>query len=319
MTDLRQDSPPLGKGVTLGLGAYGLWGLLPLYFVLLLPASPVEIVANRVLWSLLFCMLLLSVTRSWGALLAALHSPRTLAALSLAALLIVGNWLTYTYGVTSGQATEAALGYFINPLISVLLGVLILKERLRPLQWVALGIGFVAVIQLTVAYGRLPWIALVLALTFGFYGFTKNRLGSRTTAITSLSVETAVLAPIAAVLMLLLAQSGTATLTSQGTAHFWWMASSGLVTAIPLLLFGAAARRLPLVSIGLLQYFSPVLQFLVAVLILKEQMGLERWIGFGIVWLALIVLTVDLLASMRRNRVLRRAEQMPQQAEQTEP
>lgn len=309
LTSPTLDTPAQGSslGIIYGVAAYGLWGLLPLYFILLKPAGAVEIVANRVLFSLLFCALLLTVTRGWPALIKAFTTGRILGTLAVAAALIAVNWLTYTYGVTTGHAIESSLGYFINPLVSVLLGVFVLKERLRPLQWAAVVIGFIAVVELTVAYGQLPWIALVLAFSFGIYGFVKKRVGPQVTAATSLSIETALLAPVAAVVMVLLAVNGSATLAGQGTAHFWWMAASGVITAVPLLFFGASARRLPMTTIGLLQYFAPVLQFLIAVLFLKEEMSLERWIGFGIVWVALLVLTIDMLATVRKNSVLRRA------------
>jgi chloramphenicol-sensitive protein RarD len=225
----------------------------------------------------------------------------------VAAGLIAVNWLTYTFGVTTGHAIETSLGYFINPLVSVLLGVLVLKEKLRPLQWAAVGVGFIAVVVLTVAYGQLPWIALILAFSFGLYGFAKKRVGSRVDAASSLSVETAVLTPFALVTVLILAGTGQSTLLDNGAAHFWALAASGVVTAVPLLFFGASARRLPMTTIGLLQYFAPVLQFLIAITVLGEHMGLDRWIGFGIVWLALVLLTVDMLRTYRQNAVLRRA------------
>ena len=293
-------------GILFGIGAYGLWGLLPLYFFVLMPAGAVEIVANRVVWSLLFCALLITVTRSWAALAGALRNRAVFGSLALAAFLIAINWLTYTYGVTTGQAVEASLGYFINPLVSVLLGVFVLKEKLRPLQWAAVGIGFVAVGVLTYSYGKLPWIALTLAFSFGLYGFVKKRVGPRVDAVTSLSVETMVLAPFAAVTMVYLAASGTATLTSQGPGHFWLLLASGVITAVPLLFFGASARRLPMTTIGLLQYFAPLLQFVLALVVFKEAMTVDRWIGFGVVWVALLVLTVDMLRTARKTAVARR-------------
>ena len=197
-------------------------------------------------------------------------------------------------------------GYFINPLVSVLLGVFVLKEKLRPLQWAAVGIGFIAVGVLTLSYGKLPWIALTLALSFGLYGFVKKRVGPRADAITSLTVETIVLAPVAAATMIFLAVSGAASLASNGAGHFWLLVASGVITAVPLLFFGASARRLPMTTIGLLQYFAPVLQFIVALVVFKETMTLDRWIGFGVVWLALLVLTVDMLRTARKNSVARK-------------
>jgi chloramphenicol-sensitive protein RarD len=274
----------------------------------LAPAGSVEIVADRVLFSLVVCLVLIAVTRSWRALADVFRSGRTFWALALAAGLIAVNWLTYTFGVLSGQTIEAALGYFINPLVSVLLGVLVLKERLRPLQWAAVGTGAVAVVVLTVAYGRVPWIALILAFSFGFYGLVKNRVGAKVDAVTSLTMETIVLTPFALGVVGWLGAAGTLTLTGHGAGHFWLLAASGIITAVPLLLFGAAARRLPMTTVGLLQYLAPLLQFTMAVTILGEHMAPERWIGFGIVWAALAVLTADmLLVSRRRRAALRRA------------
>jgi len=295
------------KGVLYGVGAYGLWGLLPLYFILLAPANSIEIVANRVVWSVLFCALIITVTRGWGKFGAAVKNRRILGTLTVAGFLIVINWLTYVYAVTSGSAIEASLGYFINPLVSVLIGVIVLKERLRPLQWVAIGVGFVAVVVLTISYGKLPWIALMLAFSFGTYGFVKNRVGGKVDAITSLSVETAVLTPFAIVAMLVLAGLGQATLAGHGAGHFWLLAVSGIITAVPLLLFGASAGRLSMTSIGLLQFMTPVVQFLIAITLMGEHMGLDRWIGFAIVWLALIILTADMLRNYRHTARLRRA------------
>src|SRR6476620_9017887 len=288
-------------GMLFGIGAYGLWGLLPLYFFVLQPASAVEIVANRVVWSLLFCTLLITVTRTWRVLGAAFRNRTVIGPLGLAAGLIAVNWLTYTYGVTTGQAVETSLGYFINPLVSVLLGVFVLKETLRPLQWAAVVVGFIAVGVLTYSYGKLPWIALTLAVSFGLYGFVKKRVGPRADAVTSLTVETIVLTPLAAATMVILAVTGTASLTTHGAGHFWLLLASGVITAVPLVFFGASARRLPMTTIGLLQYFAPVLQFIVALAVFGEAMTPARWIGFGVVWLALLVLTVDMLAATRKS------------------
>lgn len=294
-------------GLLYGIGAYGLWGLLPLYFVTLAPAGPVEIVADRVIFSLVVCLVLVAVTRAWKVLAAVFRSGRGFGALALAAVLIAVNWLTYTYAVLSGQAIEASLGYFINPLVSVLLGVLVLKERLRPLQWAAVGIGFVAVLVLAIAYGQVPWIALILAFSFGFYGLVKNRVGATVDAVTSLTVETVVLTPVALVAVGWLGAAGSLTLTGNGAGHFWLLAASGVITAVPLLFFGAAARRLPMTMIGMLQYMAPLLQFIIAVSILGEHMGPERWAGFAIVWLALGVLTADMLLAAGRRRSAVRA------------
>ena len=300
-------SPGSSAGLLFGIGAYGLWGLLPLYFITLVPAGPVEIVADRILFSLVVCFALLTVARSWGAFGAVLRNGRAFGALALAAALIGVNWLTYTFGVLNGQAIEASLGYFINPIVSVLLGVLVLKERLRPLQWAAVGIGGVAVVVLSVAYGQVPWIALILAFSFGFYGLVKNRVGATVDAVTSLTVETVVLTPAALGVVAWLTAAGALTLTGNGPGHFWLLAASGVITATPLLFFGAAARRLPMTTVGLLQYIAPMSQFVLAVTVLGEHMAPGRWVGFGIVWLAIVLLTADTLFVARRRRAGLRA------------
>ncbi|MHA7140907.1 MULTISPECIES: EamA family transporter RarD [unclassified Arthrobacter] len=307
ITSPRQPRSENSTGILYGIGAYGLWGLLPLYFMILLPATAIEIVANRVLWSLVFCALLLTVMRSWRTMWSAASNPRILGTLAIAALLIAVNWFVYTYGVTNGHAIEAALGYFINPIVSVLLGVVVLREKLRRLQWAAVGVGIIAVVVLAIGYGNVPWIALTLAFSFGFYGFVKKRVGSKVGALSSLSIETAVLTPIAGAVMIWLTVSGSATVLTEGPAHFWIMAAAGIITAVPLLFFGAAARRLPLTTIGLLQYLAPVLQFLLALFVFQEEMPLERWIGFGLVWIALSMLTVDMLHTVRKNSRPRRS------------
>lgn len=291
------------SGVLYGIGAYGLWGLLPIYFLWLVPATSIEIVGNRVIWSLVFCAIIITFMRGWPKIVAALRNPRILGTLTVAGLLILINWLTYVFAVTSGHAIEASLGYFINPLVSVLIGVLFLKERLRPLQWTAIGIGFIAVAVLTVSYGKLPWVALALAFSFGTYGFVKNRMRGRVDAITSLSVETAVLAPFAAVALIVMGTLGQLTLFSNGPAHFWLLAASGIITAVPLLLFGASASRLSMTGIGLLQFMTPIVQFIIAITIMNEHMNTFRWVGFCIVWLALIVLSADMLIHYRRHKV----------------
>lgn len=295
-------------GLLYGIGAYGIWGLLPLYFLVLLPATALEIVANRVVWSLLFCAVLLTVLRSWRRFGSAFRDRTVIWPLTAAAVLIALNWYIYTLAATTGHVIEASLGYFINPLVSVLLGVLILKERLRPLQWVAVGIAAAAVVVLTVAYGTVPWLALGLAFSFGLYGFVKKQVGSKVDAVVGLSVETAVLTPVALAVMAWLMSAGTATITTEGTGHFWLMAASGIITATPLILFSASAARLPLSSIGMLQYMTPLVQFVLALTVLGEQMALERWIGFILIWVALGVLSADVLRGLgRRGKARRKA------------
>jgi len=295
-------------GLATGVGAYVLWGTLPLYFPLLQPAGAVEIIANRVVWSLLFCFVLLAATRTWGTFVATLRVRRTMRLLAVAGVLLAVNWLAFVIGVLTDRVVDAALGYFINPLVTVALAVLVLRERVRPVQWVALGFGAAAVVVITAGYGQLPWIALTVALSFGFYGLIKNRVGRSVGAVPGLAAETLVLAPLALGYLVLGGVQGTGTFATEGAGHALLLASSGVVTAIPLLLFNSAARRLPLTVIGLLQYITPVLQFLVGVVVLHEQMPPARWWGFGLVWTALLVLTVDGLRSSRSNALARRAK-----------
>jgi chloramphenicol-sensitive protein RarD len=233
-------------GVVSGLAAYSLWGLFPLYFPLLEPAGGLEIVAHRVLWSLLFVGILLTVLRKWAQVRALVTDRRRLLVLLGAAVLIAANWLVFVYGVNSGHVVETSLGYFINPLVSVLLGVVVFSERLRTLQWVAVGTAGVAVLVLTVDYGRPPWIALVLALTFGLYGLMKKIV--RTDAAPGLFVETALVALPAAAVLAVAHSAGDGTFGNAGTGHALLLVSSGVATAVPLLLFAAAARRIPLSS-----------------------------------------------------------------------
>src|SRR3954466_10452248 len=223
-------------GVASGIAAYALWGLFPLYFPLLEPAGGVEIVAHRVLWSLLFVAVLLTVVRRWGLVRAAFRDRRTVLVLGGAAVLIAVNWLVFVYGVNSGHVVETSLGYFINPLVSVLLGVVVFSERLRPLQWVAVGIAAVAVAVLTVDYGRPPWIALALAASFGLYGLMKKLV--RVEAAPGLFVETALVAVPAGIVLGFLHADGSGTFTT-GTGHALLLATSGIATAVPLLLFAA--------------------------------------------------------------------------------
>jgi chloramphenicol-sensitive protein RarD len=298
---------PGRRGLSLGLGAYLLWGLMPLYFPLLAPAGAVEIIAHRVVWSLLFCVLLLTVTHGWGPFVAAVRDRRTLGLLSLAAVLIAGNWLVYVYSVLSGQVVDAALGYFINPLFTVLLAVFVLGERLRTAQWVALGFGVAAVVVITVGYARLPWIAVALAASFGSYGLIKNRVGRTVTALAGLGVETAVLFPLSVGYLLWLQATGTGAFTGYGAWHSVALMCAGVITATPLLLFGSAARLLPLRTIGMLQYLTPVLQFLLGLFVFHEHMPAARWAGFALVWVALVILTADGLRTSRSDALTRRA------------
>lgn len=290
------------SGLLYTLGAYILWGILPGYFIAVLPTTPVELVSWRVLLSLVFCAILLTVTRGWRGFAGIVSDRRSMLLLAAASVFIAINWLVYVYSATSGQVVEAALGYFILPLVTVVLGVVVLRERLRPLQWIAVGISAAAVVVLAVDHHGIPWLALALATSFGVYSLLKNKVGPRVDAISGLTIETAYLAlPAAAVLVLLGLTTGI-TFGTAGPLHTVLLLSAGVVTAVPLLLFAAGARRIPLVYLGLLQYVSPVLQLIIGVLVLHEPMPLSRWIGFGIVWVALIVLTIDMFRHGTRQR-----------------
>lgn len=280
-------------GTAYGLAAYGLWGLFPLYLQALRPAGAVEVLAHRVVWSLLICLGVLAVLGRLRWIASLLHRPRMLAAVSLAGVLIATNWTVYTFAVLSENVTEAALGYFLNPLVTVGLGVVLLRERLRRMQWLAVGIGAVAAVYLTLDYGRPPWISLTLALSFASYGLIKKRVGTSLSAIQSLTAETLVIAPVALAVLVWLAATGAQTFGREGTGHALLLAGAGLATAVPLLLFAAAARRVPLTTVGLLQFLTPVLQLMTAVLLLGESMPASRWVGFALVWVALVLLTTD--------------------------
>lgn len=289
-------------GVIYAILAFGFWGILPLYFLLLQPAGAVEIVAWRILFSLVFCALILTVTRRWGSFIALLRRPRIVFTMGLAALFILVNWQVYVYAALSGQVIEAALGYFINPIVTVLLGVFFLRERLRVLQWIAVGVSAIAVLVLAVNYGALPWVSLSLAFSFGLYGLIKKRVGREVDALGGLTLETVWLAPIAVVQLLVVGAGAGVTFGTVSIAHTFALVSAGAVTAIPLLLFAAAARRLPLVYMGLIQYVTPIIQFAVGAWLLGESMPPVRWIGFGLIWVALIVLSIDLVIAGGRAR-----------------
>mgnify|MGYP001241612786 CR=1 FL=1 len=299
------DSRASRSGLLLAIGAYGLWGFLPAYFLLLTPSGAVEIVAWRVVLSLVFCIALLAVTRAFRPFAVMLRDRRIMVLSLAAGILIAVNWTVYVYASTTGFIVEAALGYFINPIVTVALGVLVLREQLRPWQWIAVGISVVAVLVLAIGYGQPPWIALTLALSFGVYGLLKNRMGPRVTAVAGLTLETAWLTPLAVVVLAVLASAGALTMGREGLGHAALLGLAGVVTAVPLLLFAAAARRLPLTVMGFIQYLAPLLQFAFGVAVMGEPMPPERWLGFALVWLALVVLTVDALRHRRRTGAVR--------------
>lgn len=287
-----------GTGLLMGFGAYGLWGLFPAFFPLLAPAGATEILAHRMIWTLVVMAGLLVVTGRLRTLCGI--GPRTWALVCVSALLISVNWGVYIYAVNAGYVVEAALGYFINPLISVLLAVVVLHERLRRGQLVALVIAAVAVLALTIDYGRPPWLSLVLAFSFGLYGLAKKTI--RLDPRASLTAEALVLAPFALGWLVWLHFSGSGTFTTLGTGHLLLLMACGPLTAVPLLMFGGAAQRVPLATLGLLQYLTPVLQFLYGVVVVHEAMPGSRWFGFVGVWLALVVFTTDALRTAAHGR-----------------
>ncbi|WP_378145245.1 EamA family transporter RarD [Cnuibacter sp. UC19_7] len=289
----------IGPGLIYGAAANVLWGVFPLYFLLLSPAGAFEIVAWRVLFSLAFCALALTVTRSWRRFGALLRRRRVVLTMALAGALIYVNWQTYVLGTLAGRVVETALGYFTMPLVTALLGVLVLRERLRRMQWVALALGGAAVLVIALGYGEVPWIAIALALSFGAYGLVKRRVRDDVDAPSGLALETLWLAPVALVQIVVVSVTSGLVFGTAGWANTVLLMLSGVVTAVPLLLFASAARRLPLTVLAVVQYIVPVLQFVIGVWVLHEPMPLERWIGFGIVWLALVVFTGDLIRSRR--------------------
>ena len=277
------------------MGAYLLWGLFPLYWPLLEPASPVEILGHRIVWSLVLLVVVLAVTAgfAWVRRL----SARVAALLTVAAILVSVNWAVYIYGVNSEHVVETSLGYFINPLVTVVLAMVFLHERLRRRQGLALALAVVGVLVLTLDYGRVPWIALTLAVTFGSYGLVKNRAGID--GPQSLAVETAVVVLPASAYLLWLGGTGDGTFTTEGPGHAALLIGAGVVTALPLMLFGAAAVRIRLSTLGLLQYMTPTIQFLIGVLFYGEPMPLSQLVGFALVWIALLILVLDALGAAR--------------------
>ena len=290
------------RGFLLGVAAYAMWGLFPLYWPLLEPAGAVEILAHRVCWSLVTMVVLTIVLRRTAQLRAILRDRRVVVLLAVASVVIGFNWGGFIYGVNSGRVVEVSLGYFINPLVTVLLGVLVLGERLRTLQWYAIGIAGLAVVILTIDYGHPPWIALLLAGSFGTYGLAKKKAGVE--AVESLTFETALLAPLALAYLLWLAGNGDGNFGAHGTGHALMLTTTGLVTAVPLICFGAAAIRIPMTTIGLLQYLAPTLQFILGLVVFDETMTAVKWAGFALVWLALAIFTVEALRHHRRQLVL---------------
>ena len=280
-------------GLIYAFVAYGFWGIFPIFMDQLRPAGALEVVAHRALWSLVFCTILVLALRRWRRLWEVLRDTRTALTLGLAALLLSVNWGVFIYAIFTERVADTSLGYYINPLITVALGVAVLRERLHPTQAVAIGLGFVAVAILAVELGGVPWIALALALSFAAYALLKKRLGATVDALTGFTVETLALLPVAGIILFVVSARGAATWGQSGLGHDVWLASTGAWTAGALLVFAAASARLPLYVLGLIQYLSPTMTFILAVAYFHEDMSAGRWLGFGLVWVALAIITVD--------------------------
>jgi chloramphenicol-sensitive protein RarD len=287
------------RGLTLAFGAYLLWGAFPLYFKLLSAADAFEIIGHRVLWTFVFCVAGVLLWREWGHLREVLANRRLFWRLAAAGVLVTVNWSIYVWGVLNDHIVDAALGYFINPLVTVGLAVVVLHEQLRTAQKVAVVIGAAAVVVIAIGYGQVPWVALSLAVTFGLYGLMKKQVGGIVSPLVGLTVETTMLAPLALGYLIWLQSVGTSAYLAHGPGLTVGLTLAGVVTAVPLLMFAAAASRIPLSMMGLIQYLTPVIQFSLGVWVNHEVMPAPRWIGFSLVWVALIVLTVDSLRAAR--------------------
>ena len=283
-------------GLIYGVSAYVLWGMFPLYWPLLEPANPLEIVSHRAVWTLIFCVIVLAITHALKSTLATFRRPKVAIKLFLASILISINWLIYIWATNNGHVVEASLGYYINPLIIIAFGVILLKEKMRRLQWVAVSIATVGVIILTVDYGRLPWVALGLALSWGTYGLVKKQLGLG--ALEGLAIETMIAFIPYCGYLIFIGSKGEGQF-GNGAGLTILLISAGAVTAIPLLLFNGSTTRLPYSTIGLMQYITPTIQFSIGVWVNNEAMPTARWLGFIFIWLALITLATDLLKSGR--------------------
>lgn len=298
----------MSKGIWNGLGAYALWGFFPIYWKLLQTIPAMEVIGHRIAWSFVLLAMVLLLSGQWQRFRGAAFAPKVIGIYAIAGVLLTINWLIYVWGVNAGFIVETSLGYFINPLISVLLGVVFLQERLRPLQWIPVGLAALGVGYLTLTYGRLPGIALSLAFSFGIYGLVKKvaPLGS----LYGLTLETALVFPLALIYLIFLEGAGTGAFLHQGVPTDLLLIGTGVVTSIPLLMFASAARQIPLTTVGILQYLAPTIQFLIGVFVYHEPFDQSRLIGFSLVWLALIIFSVE---SYLANRVP--AQSIPEMGE----
>ncbi len=297
---ITSKDPGYGRGLLVGVSAYLIWGSFPLIISMLGFASPFEIVVWRIIFGFLVAAALITFTKGWAVIASVIRQPKLMVWILASSVFILINWQVYVIAIASGHVVESALGYFINPLVTILLAVVFLRERLRKLQWAAVAMGAVAVTILTIDYGRLPWIALSLAGSFGIYGLAKSKLGGKVSAINSYALESGILLPVAAI------QGSIIGATSPGlqfAQHGFWGAVGlvffGIMTAVPLIMFGTAAKYLPLSVVGLMQYMTPTIQFILALTVFHEAMPLARWVGFVMVWAGLAFLTTDMLRQAR--------------------
>lgn len=296
----------IAKGLSLGLLAYFIWGSFPLVITALASfANPWEMVVWRIVFGFLTALILITITRTWKSLFAVFRDKKMLLWIAVSSVFIMINWQVYVIGVSAGRVIETSLGYFINPIFTVLIAVIYLREKLNRIQWVAIGISVIAVTVLTIDYGHLPWIALTLAGSFGIYGLAKNKLGGKVSALNSYTLESGALIPVAIVQAAIVASMAPGLqITQNGWQGVVGLAIFGVLTAIPLILFGSAAENLPLSWVGFMQFMAPTIQFILALTVLNEEMPPARWAGFMLVWLALVILTTDALKRSRANRVL---------------
>jgi len=291
-----------GRGLFVGVSAYLIWGSFPLIISMLSFASPFEIVVWRIVFGFLVAAALITATKSWAELLSVIRQPKLMVWVLASSVFIMANWQIYVIAIAEHHVVESALGYFINPLVTILLAVVFLRERLRKLQWAAVAMGAIAVTVLTLDYGRLPWIALILAGSFGIYGLAKSKLGGKVSAVNSYALESGILLPVAAIQGSII---GSISPGLQFGANGFWGAAGliffGVMTAVPLILFGSAAKYLPLSTVGLLQYMTPTIQFILALVVFREDMPPARWVGFVIVWIGLAFLTTDMLRQAQKS------------------
>lgn len=295
----KQQRGDAAQGVLYGFAAYIIWGIVPIYWPLLQPAGAIEILAHRVIWSLVVLLVFLAIKKQIKKALLIFKDPKKLAILTIASVFIAVNWGIFIWASVSGRILDSSLGYYINPLFSIGLGVLLLKEKLRNLQWLAIAIATIAIIYLSVTLGAPPYVALSLAFTFSIYGYLKKR--ANVEAIDSLTVETLILIPFAIGYIAYLSSVGQNSFGVNGIDHAIWLASAGVITAVPLALFGAAAIRIPLSTLGFIQYVGPTLQFIIGLYLFNEPMPRDRFIGFALTWVAIAIISYDALRN--RNKV----------------